>query len=186
MKLSEFQRWFADILAGNFEFDEDAYEIEQMTEGHTWQEWLAAKLKAEGFPARVPPLKIRPTRSSINRYTDEADLIIDLFPEVKVEVKAKSLEFDGTIENYPFQTLIFERVLTWQRKREKPDYIVWISTPTKAIVGVSTRPEIMDRLTVKKILDRTRSKSRKHYMIDKMYCLTWEGLLEHIRTNYRR
>lgn len=82
-------------------------------------EFLAARLTADGWPARVVPLSLRPTFADRAAYADDGDVFIDLLVTLRVESKRRRENFTSP-EDFKFPTIIVDNVSSYDAKSIKP------------------------------------------------------------------
>lgn len=163
----------------SIDLETDAIFLTEVQKGHKWQLWAGFQFLKESFIVQVPPLKLRPTREEIDRYTDEGDLYVwrTFNDRLRLECKSRNISFTNS-GDYPFDTAFVERVNTWKRKR-KPAAILLISQITGAIVAIPTWTE--PSWFVESANDSVRGYQRYYYMLKTEQLVNWTDFIQQIR-----
>src|SRR6476619_3095644 len=140
--------------------------------------YVRAKLDEAGVPDVVPgvPLEIRPTFAVQKRFSDRG---IDVVVGKRVlQVKRRMGYRYGGIEDFPFETAIFDSVEGFDRWGDKADCYVLVSGDLRGIVVVPR--STYGRRVVEQKYDPTRRAERPFVAVPIAVVWPWETLLRRL------
>lgn len=144
--------------------------------GKEFERFVAAKLSKHGIQVEVQDDGIRESVSQISGYTKTSgDLKIKGWP---FEVKSRNLRFTKPFD-FPHWPMFIDTVQSYESKLIKPRGYIFVSQPTGALMGFSTK-HIPECSKVSRF-DRKRQIEDLFYCIDRRYVLSEDTLIERLK-----
>jgi hypothetical protein len=152
--------------------------VTAMTNGHTYNKYVAHVLQSFGITCVVPELEIAQTQNDIDRMTvNEKDLIL---PGGQcLEIKSRNLQFTDNPASFPYHDLLVDTVTGYDAKAVKPLAYVFVSQKTKQMFTLPTRTYLAWQVQTK--YDHERQQREKFYTAAKSLCLPLSALVTHLR-----
>lgn len=160
---------------GLVEFDYHA----AMTEGHTFNELVAERLRAEGIGCTVPELELVTSDADIRRLTkEEKDIILD--NGLVLEVKSRNLGFSEDPSVFWQSNLYVDTYSGYEAKEIKPYAYVMVSQKSgnMLVVHSNTKEHWFKHTTQ----DPYRKITETFYKVDKKHLTTWASLVEKLKS----
>lgn len=160
---------------GLVEFDYHA----AMTEGHTFNELVAQRLRDAGIGCTVPELELVTLDADIRRMTRlEKDIILD--NGLVLEVKSRNLGFSEDPSVFWQSNIYVDTVSGYEAKEVKPYAYVMVSQKSgnMLIVHSNTAKHWFKHTTQ----DPYRKITETFYKVDKMCLTTWDSLIDELKS----
>lgn len=152
------------------------YFREQCLIGKEFERFVAAKLKLHGLSVEVQDDGIRESIDQISGFTKTSgDLKINGWP---FEVKSRNVRFTEPFD-FPHWPMFVDTVQSYESKLVKPRGYIFVSQPTGALMGFSTK-HIPECSKVAKF-DRKRQIEDLFYCVDRRFVLREETLIERLK-----
>lgn len=149
-----------------------------MTEGHSYNEMVAQRLRSEGINCEVPELELVSTSEEIRRMTEnEKDII--LYNGLVLEVKSRNIGFSEDPALFWQKDIYVDTVSGYEAKKVKPYAYVMVSQKSGNMIVVHSRTK--DHWFKKTVTDPYRKVTDVFYKIEKKHLTTWKSLIEDIR-----
>lgn len=149
-----------------------------MTEGHSYNEVVAERLRAEGIGCEVPELELVSTKEEIQRMTEnEKDIILD--NGLVLEVKSRGIGFSEDPSLYWQKDLYVDTVSGYEAKKTKPYAYVMVSQKSGNMIVVHSKTK--DHWFKKTVTDPYRKITDVFYKVEKRHITTWDSLVEDLK-----
>lgn len=150
-----------------------------MTEGHSYNEIVAKRLRSEGIPCQVPDLQLVSTQAEIEQMTKfEKDIILD--NGLVLEVKSRNIGFSENPVMYWQKDIYVDTVSGYEAKEVKPYAYVMVSQKSGNMLVVHSNTK--DHWFKKTVTDPYRKVTDVFYKIEKHHITTWSSLIEDLKT----
>lgn len=150
-----------------------------MTEGHSYNEVVAERLRSEGIGCEVPELELVSTKEEIQRMTEnEKDIILD--NGLVLEVKSRNIGFSENPYLYWQKDIYVDTVSGYEAKKTKPYAYVMVSQKSGNMIVVHSNTK--DRWFKKTVTDPYRKITDVFYKVEKQYITTWASLVEDLKS----
>ena len=150
-----------------------------MTQGHSYNEIVAKRLRSEGIGCQVPDLQLVSTKAEIEQMTKtEKDIILDI--GLILEVKSRGIGFSEDPALYWQKDVYVDTASGYEAKVIKPYAYVMVSQKSGNMIVVhSNTKEHWFKKTVK---DPYRNITDVFYKVEKAHITTWASLIEDLKT----
>ena len=112
--------------------------IQAFTEGHSYNQRVAAYLRSKDIKCHAPELQIAKTDAERRHLTvTEKDIVLEFSPQV-LEVKSSRRNFGGDPTEFPFPDTIVDTVNSFESKDVKPCAYILVSRDTGAMLAIGT------------------------------------------------
>ena len=149
-----------------------------MTEGHSFNEMVAERLKAEGIGCTVPELELVSTKSEIKRMTEnEKDIILD--NGLVLEVKSRNLGFSEDPLLFWQKDIYVDTVSGYEAKITKPYAYVMVSQKSGNMLVVHSSTK--EKWFKKTVTDPYRKVTDSFYKIEKQHLTSWSSLVDDLK-----
>ena len=150
-----------------------------MTEGHSYNEIVAKRLRSEGIPCHVPDLQLVSTQVEIEQMTKfEKDIILD--NGLVLEVKSRNIGFSENPVMYWQKDIYVDTVSGYEAKEVKPYAYVMVSQKSGNMLVVHSNTK--DHWFKKTVTDPYRKVTDVFYKVEKHHITTWSSLIEDLKT----
>ena len=150
-----------------------------MTEGHSYNEIVAKRLRSEGIPCQVPDLQLVSTKAEIEQMTKfEKDIILD--NGLVLEVKSRNIGFSENPVMYWQKDIYVDTVSGYEAKEVKPYAYVMVSQKSGNMLVVHSNTK--DHWFKKTVTDPYRKVTDVFYKIEKHHITTWSSLIEDLKS----
>lgn len=150
-----------------------------MTEGHSYNEVVAQRLRSEGIGCEVPELELVSSAEDIKRLTEnEKDIILD--NGIVLEVKSRSIGFSEDPSLYWQKDLYVDTVSGYEAKKVKPYAYVMVSQKSGNMIVVHSNTK--DHWFKKTVTDPYRKITDVFYKVEKRHITTWDSLIEDLKS----
>ena len=146
-----------------------------MTEGHSFNEMVAERLRSEGLGCTVPELELVTSNADIARMTKtEKDIILD--NGLVLEIKSRNLGFSENPKLFWQKDIYVDTVSGYEAKEVKPYAYVMVSQKSGNMIVVhsSTKPYWFK----KTVTDPYRKVTDSFYKIEKQHLTSWDSLIK--------
>jgi hypothetical protein len=152
--------------------------VAAMTEGHTYNEYVAGILQSFDIDCHVPELEIAKNEEDIRRMTvNEKDIILS--DGRCLEVKSRNLYFDDDPTSFPYNELLVDTVSGYEAKAIKPLAYVFVSQKSKRMFALPAYTR--DSWKITKKYDNKRKHEDKFYLATTDLCRPFAALVNHLR-----
>lgn len=149
-----------------------------MTEGHSFNEMVAQRLRSEGIGCTVPELELVSSREEIRRMTEnEKDIILD--NGLILEVKSRNLGFSEDPTLFWQKDIYVDTVSGYEAKNIKPYAYIMVSQKSGNMIVVHGKSK--EKWFTKTVTDPYRHVTDKFYKIDKAHITSWSSLITDIK-----
>ena len=149
-----------------------------MTEGHSYNEMVAERLRAEGIGCTVPELELVTKDEDIRRLTKtEKDIILD--NGLILEVKSRGIGFSEDPSLYWQKDLYVDTVSGYEAKEIKPYAYVMVSQKSGNMIVVHSNTK--EHWFKKTVTDPYRKVTDVFYKIEKRHITTWTSLINDLK-----
>ena len=149
-----------------------------MTEGHSFNELVAERLRSEGIGCTVPELELVSSRAEIQRMTEsEKDIILD--NGLILEVKSRNLGFSEDPSLFWQKDIYVDTVSGYEAKLVKPYAYVMVSQKSGNMIVVHGKTK--DKWFKKTVTDPYRKVTDSFYKIEKAHITSWSSLIMDIK-----
>ena len=149
-----------------------------MTEGHSFNEMVAERLKAEGIGCTVPELELVNTKSEIKRMTEnEKDIILD--NGLVLEVKSRNLGFSEDPLLFWQKDTYVDTVSGYEAKITKPYAYVMVSQKSGNMLVVHSNTK--EKWFKKTVTDPYRKITDSFYKIERQHLTSWSSLVDDLK-----
>lgn len=149
-----------------------------MTEGHSFNEMVAERLKAEGIGCTVPELELVSTKAEIKRMTEnEKDIILD--NGLVLEVKSRNLGFSEDPLLFWQKDIYVDTVSGYEAKEVKPYAYVMVSQKSGNMLVVHSNTK--EHWFKKTVTDPYRKVTDSFYKIEKQHLTSWSSLVDELK-----
>jgi hypothetical protein len=149
-----------------------------MTEGHSYNKYVANRLRIAGISCTVPELELVSTREEIQRMTEnEKDIILD--NGLVLEVKSRNLGFSEIPELFWQKDIYVDTVSGYEAKKVKPYAYVMVSQKSLNMLVVHSNTK--DKWFKKTVTDPYRNVTDSFYKIEKQHLTAWPELIYDLR-----
>ena len=150
-----------------------------MTEGHSYNEMVADRLRNANIGCTVPDLELVSTAEEIKRMTEnEKDIILD--NGLILEVKSRNLGFSEDPTLFWQKDIYVDTVSGYEAKKVKPYAYVMVSQKSGNMLVVHSNTK--DKWFKKTVTDPYRKVTDVFYKIEKAHLTTWESLIEDLKS----
>lgn len=150
-----------------------------MTEGHSYNEIVAKRLRSDGVPCKVPDLQLVSTKAEIEQMTKfEKDIILD--NGLVLEVKSRNIGFSENPVMYWQKDIYVDTVSGYEAKEVKPYAYVMVSQKSGNMLVVHSNTK--DHWFKKTVTDPYRKVTDVFYKVEKHHITTWSSLIEDLKT----
>lgn len=150
-----------------------------MTEGHSYNEMVAQRLRGEKIGCEVPELELVSTAEEIRRMTEnEKDIILD--NGLVLEVKSRNIGFSEDPSLFWQKDIYVDTVSGYEAKKVKPYAYVMVSQKSGNMIVVHSNTK--DKWFKKTVTDPYRKVTDVFYKIEKQHITTWDALIEDLKT----
>ena len=150
-----------------------------MTEGHSYNEIVAARLRGENIGCTVPDLELVSTAEEIKRMTEnEKDIILD--NGLVLEVKSRNIGFSEDPALFWQKDIYVDTVSGYEAKKVKPYAYVMVSQKSGNMIVVHS--DTKDKWFKKTVTDPYRKVTDVFYKIEKQHITTWDSLVADLKT----
>jgi hypothetical protein len=149
-----------------------------MTEGHSYNEIVAQRLRSEGIGCTVPELELVTKDEDIRRLTrTEKDIILDNC--LILEVKSRNLGFSEDPSLFWQKDIYVDTVSGYEAKEIKPYAYVMVSQKSGNMLVVHSNTK--DKWFKKTVTDPYRKVTDVFYKIEKQHLTTWSCLIDDLK-----
>ena len=149
-----------------------------MTEGHSYNEVVAQRLRGANIGCEVPELELVSTAAEIKRMTEnEKDIILD--NGLILEVKSRNLGFSENPALFWQKDIYVDTVSGYEAKKVKPYAYVMVSQKSGNMLVVHSNTK--DKWFKKTVTDPYRKVTDVFYKIEKAHLTTWDSLIEDLK-----
>ena len=151
-----------------------------MTEGHSYNEIVAERLRKEGIGCSVPELELVSTSEEIKRMTEnEKDIIRD--NGLVLEVKSRGIGFSEDPTLYWQRDLYVDTVSGYEAKKVKPYAYVMVSQKSGNMIVVHSNTK--EHWFKKTVTDPYRKITDVFYKVEKRHITTWDDLVKDLKSS---
>jgi hypothetical protein len=152
------------------------YFKDQCLLGKEFERFVAAKLAKHGISVTVEDDGIRESVGQISRYTKTSgDLKIKGWP---FEVKSRNVEFTSP-DDFPFWPMFVDTVKSYDQKLIKPKGYIFVSQPTGALIGLTSKHQPSWSKVNK--FDTERKIKDAFYCVDRKYTVGEDTLIQRLK-----
>lgn len=149
-----------------------------MTEGHSYNEIVAQRLRGENIGCEVPELELVSTAEEIRRMTEnEKDIILD--NGLVLEVKSRNIGFSEDPSLFWQKDIYVDTVSGYEAKKVKPYAYVMVSQKSGNMIVVHSNTK--EHWFKKTVTDPYRKVTDVFYKIEKRHLTTWDSLIQDIK-----
>jgi hypothetical protein len=149
-----------------------------MTEGHSYNEMVADRLRGANIGCTVPDLELVSSAEEIKRMTEnEKDIILD--NGLILEVKSRNLGFSEDPTVFWQKDIYVDTVSGYEAKKVKPYAYVMVSQKSGNMLVVHSNTK--DKWFKKTVTDPYRKVTDVFYKIEKAHLTTWASLIEDLQ-----
>lgn len=149
-----------------------------MTEGHSYNEVVAQRLRSEGINCEVPELELVSTSEEIRRMTEnEKDIILD--NGLVLEVKSRNIGFSEDPSLFWQKDIYVDTVSGYEAKKVKPYAYVMVSQKSGNMIVV--HGDTKEHWFKKTVTDPYRKVTDVFYKIEKKHLNTWDSLIDRLK-----
>lgn len=149
-----------------------------MTEGHSYNEIVAQRLRGANISCEVPELELVSSDEDIRRMTEnEKDIILD--NGLILEVKSRNLGFSEDPSLFWQKDIYVDTVSGYEAKKVKPYAYVMVSQKSGNMLVVHSNTK--DKWFKKTVTDPYRKVTDVFYKVEKAHLTTWDSLIEDLK-----
>lgn len=149
-----------------------------MTEGHSYNEIVAQRLRDAGIACEVPELELVSSKEDIQRMTEnEKDIILG--NGLVLEVKSRGIGFSEDPSLFWQKDIYVDTVSGYEAKKVKPYAYVMVSQKSGNMLVVHS--DTKDKWFKKTVTDPYRKVTDVFYKIEKAHLDTWDSLIERLQ-----
>jgi hypothetical protein len=153
--------------------------VASMTQGHTYNEYVADVLRSFNIDCSVPELEIAKTKKDISRMTvNEKDIVLG--DGRCLEVKSRNLVFNDDPISFPYNDLLVDTVSGYEAKAIKPLAYIFVSQKTKRMFALPTYTHSFWK--IQKKYDHHRKHEDKFYLATVDLCRPFSALIQHLKS----
>lgn len=146
-------------------------------EGQRFVKIVADLLKTHGFEVRTPLQRVKALRKA-NKDSGDIHIMDGENIRFNLEVKSRGLTFT-CIEDYPYARVFIDNINQWNAKKHRVAAVIIISQPTEKmiVVPISSRKNWKEE----EVTDPEKAVRVWKYSVNKMYCISFEELIQKLR-----
>ena len=149
-----------------------------MTDGHSYNEIVAERLRGAGIGCGVPELELVSSKEEIARMTEnEKDIILD--NGLVLEVKSRNLGFSEDPALFWQKDIYVDTVSGYEAKKVKPYAYVMVSQKSGNMLVVHSNTK--EKWFKKTVTDPYRKVTDSFYKIERQHLTSWSSLVDDLK-----